>query len=108
FLERFQIAMPGRHALVRNTCSITMLTGSDKINVVPPTAAAELDCRILPDQDAAAFLGEIEARIADPQIRVEEIMLFGPAESSSDTPLFELLSNVSRRHYPSAGVVPAV
>jgi len=108
FLARFQSEMPGRHALVRNTCSITMLSGSDKINVVPPIATAELDCRVLPDQDAAAFLEEMRERIDDDHIRVEEIMLFGPAASSSDTPLYELLADVSRRHYPDAGIVTAV
>jgi acetylornithine deacetylase/succinyl-diaminopimelate desuccinylase-like protein len=108
FLDRFQAAMPGRHALVRNTCSITMLSGSDKINVVPPTASAELDCRILPTQDAARFLEDIRRRIDDPRIEVEEIMLFGPAESSSDTPLFDLLASMSTQHYPGAGVVAAV
>lgn len=108
FLTRFQAAKPGLHALIRNTCSITMLTGSQKINVVPPTAIAELDCRILPDQDAGAFLEAIRARIDDDHIRIEEIILFGPAQSSSDTDLFRLLGNVSKKHYPDAGIVTSV
>ncbi len=108
FLRRFQAARPGLHALVRNTCSITMLAGSDKINVVPPIATAELDCRILPDQDAEAFLDGIRGRINDDQIRVEEIMLFSPARSSSDTGLYNLLEAVSKKHYPNTGVVAAV
>ena len=85
-----------------------MLSGSDKINVVPPLASAELDCRILPDQDADEFLASIRRRIDDPQISVEELMLFSPAESTSDTGLFNLLEAVSKDHYPTAGVVTAV
>lgn len=108
FLSRFQAEQPGLHALTRNTCSITILNGSNKINVVPPQASAELDCRILPDQDAQEFLDAIQSRIADDQISVEELMLFSPAESSSDTNLFSILESVSKRNYPGSGVITAV
>ena len=108
FLIRFQATKPDLHALIRNTCSITMLAGSGKINVVPPIASAEIDCRILPDQNAEEFLDGIKARIDDDHVRVEEIMLFGPAQSSSDTDLYRLLASVSKKHYPNAGVIAAV
>src|SRR5213075_2653698 len=38
------------NALLRNTISITGLTGSDKTNVIPPVARAGLDVRLLPGQ----------------------------------------------------------
>ena len=108
FLHRFQAEQPGLHALLRNTCSITMLSGSQKINVVPPISTAELDCRILPDQDAAEFLDAVEARIDDDHIEIEQIMLFSAAASSSDTSLYSLLEASIRRHFPSAGIAPGV
>jgi acetylornithine deacetylase/succinyl-diaminopimelate desuccinylase-like protein len=108
FMRTLQERQPGFHALTRNTCSITMLTGSDKINVVPPTATAELDCRILPDQDAAEFLSGIRARIADEQIEIEEIMLFGAADSSPDTDLFRTLEKITLENYPGAGFMKSV
>lgn len=108
FLKRLQAEKPRLHALVRNTCAITRLSGSRKINVVPPNASAELDCRILPDQSANEFLDDVRARVDDEQIEIEEIMLFGAAESSADTDFFRLLAQVSQAHYPSAGVVGAV
>ena len=108
FVTRFQAAEPSLHALIRNTCSITMLSGSQKINVVPPTSSAELDCRILPDQDAAEFLEAIRSRVADDQIEIEEIMLFSAAASSADTSLYALLEASIRRYFPSAGIAPGV
>jgi acetylornithine deacetylase/succinyl-diaminopimelate desuccinylase-like protein len=108
FLRRFQAEKPDLHALIRNTCSITMLQGSEKINVVPPLASAELDCRILPDQNAAEFLDGIRERIADDQIRIDEIMLFSAAQSSPDTDLFRLLESVTQRHFPGTRIVHAV
>ena len=108
FVERLQAEKPMLHALIRNTCSITVLTGSQKINVVPPIASAELDCRILPDQDAEAFLNEIRTRVNDDQIEIEEIMLFGAAESSADTDLYRIVGDVSLKYYPETKVIPSV
>ena len=98
---------PGMHALIRNTCSITRLGGSDKINVVPPEAWAELDCRLLPDQDPEAFLSELGDVLGD-DIAIETILGFTPAVSSIDTDLYRVLERVSTEYFPGAPVVPAV
>lgn len=108
FMRRLHAAKPVFNSLLRDTCSITMLTGSQKINVVPPTASAELDCRILPDTDADEFLAEITALVDDDQIEIEEIMLFSAAATSSDTDLFSLIEDITLEHYPQASVVPGV
>jgi acetylornithine deacetylase/succinyl-diaminopimelate desuccinylase-like protein len=98
---------PTLHSLVRNTCSITRLAGSDKINVVPPEARAEIDCRLLPDQDPKVFLAEV-GRVVGSDIRIETIMGFTPAVSSADTGLYRVLEAVCREHFPDAPVVPSV
>jgi len=49
FLDELQAANPAWAALLRNTCSLTELAGSSKINVIPPEASLGLDCRLLPD-----------------------------------------------------------
>ena len=56
FLVSLQKTSPSYHALTRDTCSLTMLQGSQKINVVPPVAVAEVDCRMLPDRPAEEFI----------------------------------------------------
>ena len=106
-LAELQRDDPARHTLVRNTCSITRLGGSDKINVVPPEAWAEIDCRLLPDQDPKAFLGEL-GRVAGGDIQIETIMGFTPAVSSTKTELYSVLEAVCREHFPGAPVVPSV
>jgi acetylornithine deacetylase/succinyl-diaminopimelate desuccinylase-like protein len=107
-LLKLQIDDPELAALTRNTCSITVLKASDKINVIPPQADAELDCRLLPDQDHPAFLAELAATVNDPEIRIEKILEFTPAVSSTDTPLYRAIVDVTRRHYPDANIVAAV
>ena len=102
------MAITGLHALLRNTCSITRLEGSAKINVVPAIAKAELDCRLLPDQDPDVFIEELETIISDPDVRIERILGFSPAVSSTDTELFEAILAVSDQHFPGARVIPQV
>ncbi len=105
---KLQIDHPSMAALVRNTCSITVLHGSDKINVVPPTAEAQLDCRLLPDQDQDAFIARLATIIADPSIRIEKIMGFTPAVSPTDDPLYRAIHDVVKARFPGAAVVPSV
>jgi acetylornithine deacetylase/succinyl-diaminopimelate desuccinylase-like protein len=107
-LLRLQIDHPSMAALVRNTCSITVLQGSDKINVVPPRAEAQLDCRLVPDQDQGQFIALLETIIDDPSIKVEKIMGFTPAVSPPDNPLYQAIDQVVKQHFPQATVVPAV
>jgi acetylornithine deacetylase/succinyl-diaminopimelate desuccinylase-like protein len=108
FLRYLQLTDPGAHALLRNTCSVTRLEGSDKINVVPTEATMELDCRLLPDQDPDAFIAELETVINDPNIEVETLMVFTPAVSRTDTALFRLIEEAAERQHPGARVIPGV
>ena len=108
FLLSLQLESPSLHALTRNTCSITRLEGSSKINVVPPEVAAEIDCRLLPDQDLDAFIDELGFIVNDPAVRIEKIMGFTPAVSSTDTELYQAIAEVTAKHYPHSQVTPAV
>ncbi|MDX1494704.1 MAG: M20/M25/M40 family metallo-hydrolase [Longimicrobiales bacterium] len=98
---------PGLHALTRNTCSITRFEGSNKINVVSPEVAAEIDCRLLPDQDPYAWLAELGS-VLGPAIDVEVLMGFTPAVSSTDTDLYRTVREVTLEEFPEAGFVPQV
>ena len=107
-MARLHDENPGLHALTRNTCSITILEGSGKINVVPPQAAAELDCRLLPDQDPDAFLAELRSVIDDEDVEIETLMGFTPAVSTTDTDLYRSIEAVLDGEFPDAPIVPSV
>jgi acetylornithine deacetylase/succinyl-diaminopimelate desuccinylase-like protein len=108
FLPAFQSYRPGHHALTRDTCSITRMSGSNKINVVPPEAWAELDCRMLPDRPAEEFIADLTALVAPAGVEVEVIMAFTPAVSSTSSRLFTAIENVTRELYPGSRVLPSV
>jgi len=108
FMNYLQLTNPAHHALLRNTCSLTVLEGSNKINVVPTEAILELDCRLLPDQDPDQFIEELSLIINDPNVEIEKLMGFTPAVSSPDNPLFKLIESVYESFYPGAWVIPGV
>jgi len=106
-LRELQEYDPGLHALTRNTCSITRFEGSGKINVVPTEVWAEIDCRLLPDQDPEAWLAELGGVLGD-EVAVEVLMGFTPAVSTTDTELYRTLEEVTREAFPDASFVPQV
>jgi acetylornithine deacetylase/succinyl-diaminopimelate desuccinylase-like protein len=107
FMLRTQLEDPGTHALLRNTCSITRLEGSSKINVVPPQASAELDCRLLPDQDPQAFIADLTAIVSDENVQIETLMSFTPAISQTGNEVYRAIEAESLAAL-SAQVIPTV
>jgi acetylornithine deacetylase/succinyl-diaminopimelate desuccinylase-like protein len=107
-LLKLQADAPAAAALTRNTCSITMLEGSNKINVVPTEASAQVDCRTLPDQDHDVFIAELASVINDPGIRIEKILGFAPAVSPQDNAVYRAMVDVTRKYFPQAAVIPLV
>jgi acetylornithine deacetylase/succinyl-diaminopimelate desuccinylase-like protein len=92
-------------ALLRNTISITVVKAGYKTNVIPGTAEAELDVRLLPGEDPQAFLAEMRAVIDDPTVEIVPPVSFRPPNGSpTDNDLFRTIEAVLRRHYPGVPV----
>ena len=56
-------------AMLRTTFAVTMLKGSEKRNVIPPEATADIDCRMLRGDDPQEIVTWIRAAIADERVR---------------------------------------
>jgi acetylornithine deacetylase/succinyl-diaminopimelate desuccinylase-like protein len=108
FLDRLQLHSPFLHALTRDTCSITRMEGSNKINVVPPEATAEIDCRMLPDRPAEAFVADMRELLDGTGVELEVIMAFTPAVSPTDSELYQAIEAIIAEHHPGSRVFPAV
>ncbi|MEQ8633105.1 MAG: M20/M25/M40 family metallo-hydrolase [Gammaproteobacteria bacterium] len=108
FVQRLHEARPGHNSLIRDTCSMTRMSGSSKINVIPPEAWAELDCRILPDKPAEQFITELSNMIGHTGVTVETIMAFTPAISETSTRLFRAIESVTQELHPGSRVLPSV
>jgi len=108
FLQAFQNIRPGHHALTRDTCSMTRMGGSSKINVIPPEAWAEIDCRILPDRPADEFIANLRNMVASAGVELEVIMAFTPAISATNSRLYQSIEKVTREMHPGSRVLPSV
>jgi acetylornithine deacetylase/succinyl-diaminopimelate desuccinylase-like protein len=108
FRARF-LANPHHAALVRTTFAVNMLKGSEKRNVIPPEAVAELDCRMLAGDDPEEIRAWVEGVVADPQVAVE---ITGEAKqpnlSPPDTELYKHLADTLRRRAPGVVVTPEI
>ncbi|MFQ5665793.1 MAG: M20/M25/M40 family metallo-hydrolase [Candidatus Binatia bacterium] len=100
------LSNPHDAALVRDTIVPTVLTGSPKINVIPRTASAKLDCRLLPDEEPETFVRSVKQLIHDPAVDVRVLLNFPPSSSPADTALFAAVRTLAQRD--RAPVVPSV
>ena len=89
--------------LLRNTISLTMLSGSKQTNVIPTAATCNLDVRLLPGEEPQDFLTELAKVINDPTIKIENVNTFKPPNSSPiDSELFRTISRVTKAYHPEA------
>jgi acetylornithine deacetylase/succinyl-diaminopimelate desuccinylase-like protein len=96
------------NAEVRNTLTITGLHGSDKVNVIPGTAWAQIDARLLPGETPAGFISKLRAVLADPALEIEILEGSTPTSSSADTALMSAIRAVAGRRDPSVPVIPTM
>jgi len=98
----FSARDPAGNARVRNTVTLTMLEGSGKVNVIPSEARAQLDVRLLPGADQAAFLEDLRRAVADDSIHIESSTPLIGGSSPVGHPLVDLVRALARERDPQA------
>ena len=96
-------------AMVRTTFAVTMLRGSEKSNVIPPEATAQLDCRMLAGDDPQEIAAWVRGVIADEHVQVSiarEPKI--PNLSPPDTELYKAIADALRRRAPGVVVAPMI
>jgi acetylornithine deacetylase/succinyl-diaminopimelate desuccinylase-like protein len=106
YLKTF-LSDPGQNARVRDTITPTVLSASDKTNVISETAYAEVDCRLLPGSDPKTVMSEIKKAIADDSIKIDVLLNFAPISSPSRSPLMTAIATLAKNH-DRATVVPSM
>jgi len=95
-------------AMIRHTMSPTLMAAGVKSNVIPSTAEATLNVRMLPGANVEAIVDSIRSRIADERVAVT----FRPPRrpespvSPFSGPLVEAVRKSAAKHFPGAPVVP--
>ena len=96
------------NAEVRNTFTITGLQGSDKVNVIPGVAWAQIDARLLPGETPAGFVATLRRVLNDPELEIETLESSTPTGSSADTVLMQAIRKVAARRDPGVPVIPTM
>lgn len=95
----------GLNAMLRNTANPTMLDAGRKVNVIPSTARATIDGRVIPGQSVDDFLREVQRVIGD-HIKIKVFEQHDGTVFSADTPLYDAICRTLARHDPGATPVP--
>jgi carboxypeptidase PM20D1 len=102
---------PSTNALIRSTTAITIVAGGVKPNVIPQTADAIVDVRLLPGDTAASVINHLRQVIDDPDI----VITIAPGTNLEASPISDTKSSdyqavviATRRAFPDVLVAPGL
>ncbi len=106
-MERAAAASPSWNATLRTTCVATQLEGGHARNALPQLAAANVNCRVLPEDSVEYVRSTLERVIADDQVKlsIPEPAEQGPASPMRDD-LFRAASRLTDTMWPGVPVLP--
>lgn len=93
------------NARVRNTISITGIKGSEKINVIPATATAQIDVRLLPGEEPAAFIAELRRVMGDKSIEIDILLTRAAATSPTHAGALKAIREFAQVNDPGVPVI---
>jgi acetylornithine deacetylase/succinyl-diaminopimelate desuccinylase-like protein len=100
---------PSYNSQLRTTCVATMLSGGHATNALPQSATANVNCRILPDEDGGEIQRTLVRVIDDPKVTVTAV---GAARTTKLIPLpTELRTHIERvtaELWPGLPVIPTM
>ena len=82
--ESLAARTPSYNALLRTTCTPTMLSAGHAENALPALATATVNCRLIPGEYSADLMRMLKAIVADTAVKIAEV---DPAKPSPPSPL---------------------
>ena len=101
---------PLLHSIMRNTFAPVIMNGGFRANVIPGSATATVNMRLLPGTDPATMVTLIEKLIGDSRVTVK-LGTTGErpvASSPTTSELYQALERESKVQWPTAQVTPYV
>jgi carboxypeptidase PM20D1 len=108
-VKRVLAARPSTNAAIRTTAAVTRIEGGIKENVLPTSAHAVVNLRILPGETVAATVARV-GRVAGPAVTAEALPGSWDPSPVSDpsSESFRLVARIIRGTYPGAVVAPGL
>jgi len=106
-MERVASASPTWNATLRTTCVATQLEGGHARNALPQLAAANVNCRVLPEDSADYVQSTLERVFADEQVKLK---IAGETVKGPASPLrpdvLQAVNRVTDSLWPGVSTVP--
>jgi acetylornithine deacetylase/succinyl-diaminopimelate desuccinylase-like protein len=108
-MRRVAATSPGMNSMLRTTCVATQLEGGHAPNALPQLAAANVNCRILPQDSLENVLKTLQGVIADEQVHVSVAQDGGraPASPMRDD-VMKAFAHVTDTMWPGVITVPTM
>jgi acetylornithine deacetylase/succinyl-diaminopimelate desuccinylase-like protein len=106
-MARVAAASPAWNATLRTTCVATMIEGGHARNALPQLAAANINCRVLPEDSVPFVEDTLKKVVADDQVKVSvvhDIEKGPPSPLRAD--LFKAASRITDTMWPGVPTVP--
>ena len=108
-MKRIAEASPAWNSMLRTTCVATMLEGGHAPNALPQLAAANVNCRVEPDDSLQYVMDTLKKVIADDQVVVS---ITNQEEDSPSSPLrpdlVRTMSRITDTMWPGVIVLPTM
>ena len=106
-MERVAKVSPLWNATLRTTCVATQIEGGHARNALPQLAAANVNCRVLPEDSVEYVETTLKQIIADGQVNLS---ISGEVEKGPPSPmredLFQAVSRITANMWPGVPAVP--
>jgi acetylornithine deacetylase/succinyl-diaminopimelate desuccinylase-like protein len=106
-MQRLAAASPAWNSMLRTTCVATMLEGGHAPNALPQLAAANVNCRILPEDSLDYVTSTLKKVVNDDQVAIRTI---GEVELAASSPMrqdiLKAVYRITDTMWPGVVVVP--
>jgi acetylornithine deacetylase/succinyl-diaminopimelate desuccinylase-like protein len=108
-MTRVAATNPGMNSMLRTTCVATMLEGGHAPNALPQLAAANVNCRIFPDDKPEYVMETLKKVIADDQVTVTVKNSEGKAPPSPmRTDILKAFNQITDTMWPGVITLPSM
>ncbi len=106
-MERVANSSTAWNATLRTTCVATQIEGGHARNALPQLAAANVNCRVLPEDSAEYVQSTLEKVFADDQVRLttQGVLMKGPASPMRED-VMKAVSRLTDTLWPGVRTIP--
>jgi acetylornithine deacetylase/succinyl-diaminopimelate desuccinylase-like protein len=108
-MRRVAAASAPLNAMMRTTCVATQLEGGHATNALPQLAAANINCRLLPDDSVERVVAELTKLVAEDQVKITVSVSEGGSPASPLRPdITKAFNRITDTMWPGIVTVPTM